>query len=427
MDLNEITARFKKYGAFGQLISFGFFCIIFGISYPVITDPALLVIIVSISAVMFFFLYLFYIYWINHGIIKFIDKINDKDSLAALAGNLNQTANKTFYLQIIALSCVYIPVLMIMYFYLGYQNIYYHFYIIFISFFIILYAGYYTRGIWYTKIYPLGRLNIPVPVQRLRSKIISLIIPTILLVNVIISVIVYLFYGNIIKSEIDQKVSLIIDNETNLLERLDDYSGFSVSKFCAAKSGAAFITDMNGEIYFSYPDKGDAGKNLIDIIEKNESTSYPYGPAVESLKSVNKNSYAKFDGIYSSAHSVFFSKRIGSGNRNLIYIFREENIYDSVYFSIFMFTLILFILNFFIWFAVNRKLHLVSQSMDAVMPVITAASRGDLTQPISIIKTRDVLEDFTRVCSAHFNNIREFMIMGKDLSDNLRFLSDHIS
>ncbi len=59
----------------------------------------------------------------------------------------------------------------IMYFSLGYTNLYYHSFVFFLNAFIIFFLGYRSMQVWYERTYPLGRLGVPVAVLGLRGKI----------------------------------------------------------------------------------------------------------------------------------------------------------------------------------------------------------------------------------------------------------------
>lgn len=427
MDLNKMLGQFKKYGAVGQLVSIGFFFLVFFIAYPLSEDKDLLFILFSLSLIAFIIIYAYYIYWMNVKIVRLINRMGEEGVLEKLIHNFNITGNKIFYIQIIALVFIYVPVIISMYFYLGYENLYYHFYVLFISFFIILYLGYFTRNIWYIRIYPLGRFNLPVPVQRLRSKIVGLLIPVILLVNVVISVMVYNICRPVITSEVDGKISIILKNEVSALKGLEDYSNYRVPDFCREKNGYVRIIDNSGKIIFSYPDSAAEGDRLAEHVEAEQKLGYLKRKTSASLEKIFTKDFIKFEGVYKSARSFFYSKEIAGTGAHVLYIFRESEIYKSIYIIIFLITMALFFLNFLLWYVVNRRLRQVSRSIDTVMPAITKATKGDLTQDIKIVKSRDVLEDFTRQFSVHIKNIRDFMIDVKKSLEVLNSASNNIN
>jgi methyl-accepting chemotaxis protein len=124
-------------------------------------------------------------------------------------------------------------------------------------------------------------------------------------------------------------------------------------------------------------------------------------------------------GVFQGHRAVFFRQSLDSGGRSALFVFTEKALYRSVYAGIFYLSLILFAVNFCIWFIVNRRLKKISQAIDSVMPAITAATMGDLTQSITIVKSRDILEDFARLFKSFTENIREFMTKSHELSDRL--------
>ncbi|MCU0822986.1 MAG: hypothetical protein MUC95_11045, partial [Spirochaetes bacterium] len=285
------------------------------------------------STVSFLIIFLYYIYLIKNKIVKYITKLAEPGSLEKLVYNFGITGSRIFYIQISALIFIYVPVIIFMYFYLGYSNLYYHFFIFFISFFIILYLGYFTRSLWYVRIYPLGRFGLPVPVQRLRSKIVSVLIPMILLFNIIISIMVYNICNAYIRDEVDDKVSILMYTEVSSLAALEDYSGHEVPAFCNDKQGAVYITDRDGGIIYSFPDGKENGARLQDNITNAEKLQYLIPSTVESIGKFNDEKFTKVYGVYKSALSVFYSRKMDESGKFLLYIFSEEAIYRSIYYA----------------------------------------------------------------------------------------------
>ncbi len=426
MDLNKMLGQFKKYGALGQVVSIGFFGAIFFIAYPLVNDAVLLTVLLLFSTVSFIIIFAYYMYWMNNKIVKYVTKLNEPGALETLVYNFGITGNRIFYIQISALIFIYVPVIVFMYFYLGYDNLYYHFFIFFISFFVILYLGYFTRNMWYVRIYPLGRFGIPVPVQRLRSKIVSLLVPVILLVNVIISILVYNICNTYIRDEVDNKISLLMENEVFSLFGLEEYSGHEAPAFCREKNGTALIINSDGGIIHSFFGGKDIGLKLQDKIADAAKLKYLVPFTVKSLEKPDKEKFTRFEGVYDSTLSVFYLRKIDEGGKFLLYIFSEEGIYRSIYSIIFFVTLVLFVLNFAIWYLVNSRLKQVSMSIDTVMPAITKATKGDLSQTIKVVKSRDVLEDFTRQFFTHITNIKNFMIDVNKSAEMLNNVSRNI-
>ncbi|ABW68377.1 methyl-accepting chemotaxis sensory transducer [Desulfosudis oleivorans Hxd3] len=409
MNPNDILKQFKKYGAYGQLTSIGFFVLVFSFAYPLNRDRELLWFLIAFSLSAFIIIYVYFVYWINTKLFRLINTITEKGVLEKLAHNFRITGNRIFSIQIGALVMIYVPVISFMYFYLGYKNLYYHFYVFFISLFIILFLGYFTRNLYYFRTYPIGRFGIPVPVQRLRSKVVSLVLPIILLVNVVISIIVYNLYLPVIKAEIDDNVFMFIKYEATALASLEDMRGYAPA-YCAKEGCTLLVTEKNGDIVYAYPDKGMTGKNISTVVERSERHGYFKESTLESLTSSRGRETQKFEGILESEVSVYYAAQLPGGDRQMLAVFPEHILYNNIYRSIFFVTLSLFLLNLTLWVIINRRLRVVSRAIDNVMPAITKATKGDLTQTITVVKSRDVLEDFARQFSAHINNIKEFMI-----------------
>jgi methyl-accepting chemotaxis protein len=76
---------------------------------------------------------------------------------------------------------------------------------------------------------------------------------------------------------------------------------------------------------------------------------------------------------------------------------------------------------------VNRKLRLVSASLDATIPVLLSASTGDLTRRIGIIKSRDQLEDLVRMFGRFKDVVSDFMVKSREISETLMDLSGNIA
>lgn len=425
MDLNKMLSQFKKYGALGNGIALFFLVLVFYLAYPIPGDTRLLVILIIFSLISLCGIYGYYLYWMNTRIVKLVINITADGVLDRLVKNFKSTGGQIFYLQMAALFVVYVPVISIMYFYLGYDNLFYHSYVLFISFFIILYMGYFTRNIWFVRIYPLGRFNIPVPVQNLRSKIIGVLLPVILLVNVAIAVIIYQVSYITIVPGIDEKIYTILNYEASGIK---DIINCNIPPFCTGNNGSVYIIDSQSKIVYSYPDKDEINDTLQNIIKnKGEKLEYLKQPTIESIALIQTNDYFKFQGVYKSKPSVFFSKKITDYDYRLVYIFAESQIYRSIYLIIFIVVISLFMANLAVGFLIHRRLLHVSKVIDRMLPAITQAIKGDLSQTIKVIKSRDVLEDFVRQFTEHISKIRDFMIDVNKSAEVLKKASDEIS
>jgi methyl-accepting chemotaxis protein len=76
---------------------------------------------------------------------------------------------------------------------------------------------------------------------------------------------------------------------------------------------------------------------------------------------------------------------------------------------------------------VYRRLFLIARSIKQIIPALTRATRGDLSEEISIVKTRDILEDFTRTFVSFKNVVRDFFVKAQELALMLESEAESIS
>ena len=67
----------------------------------------------------------------------------------------------------------------------------------------------------------MGKFGIPVAVQKLRSKVISVVLPVVLITSVFFSIVVYVVNSIIVKDEIDSR---ILENGDSLVLQITDDS-----------------------------------------------------------------------------------------------------------------------------------------------------------------------------------------------------------
>ena len=103
----------------------------------------------------------------------------------------------------------------------------------------------------------------------------------------------------------------------------------------------------------------------------------------------------------------------------MIFIFEEEQLYGQFYLSLFLQTCCLFLVNLLIALFVYRKLRKISSSVQRIMPVLSRIAGGDLTQDITLTKTRDVLEDFTRTFASFRNKVKDFLTTSSELANHV--------
>jgi methyl-accepting chemotaxis protein len=330
----------------------------------------------------------------------------------------------TFYLNWVFIIIIFIPFVLIAYLLFGYDNFYYHFYVLFICFFINLYFGYYSMMVWYRRTYPMGRFGIPISVQSLKSKIVSLILPVVVIVTVVTLVVVYFSFSSFVKDQIDETMQYRISTICGAVDKMDDPSSVPWDDLLRGIKGEVFLVDRDGVLVYS-PSNRDTGKKFLDIVEKGHQAEYLYESTIGNIKNLQRHDASRFEGVHRGKSSVFFSKKTASGDTLVISLY-DKVIYGKFYFIIFLITNGLILLTLIIWFVANRRLTALSRAMDLVIPSITRASKGDLTQEITMVKTRDILEEFTRAFTAFLETIREVVGKSGELSAMLLDLSRSI-
>jgi hypothetical protein len=162
----------------------------------------------------FIVLFAYYLLYVHVRIVRLTDRLNDPEIVKQFAKNFARAGRKTFSDNIYLMIAFYIPVMTALIFFMGQDNHYYNFFVFFICFFFVIYFGYFTLNIWYVRTYPMGRMGIPVIKQRLRDKVVSLVLPIILIASVIIAVAVYLINSRIIEDEINEKIHYALKSLT---------------------------------------------------------------------------------------------------------------------------------------------------------------------------------------------------------------------
>ncbi|MCU0846880.1 MAG: methyl-accepting chemotaxis protein [Spirochaetes bacterium] len=419
--IKKLYINFIRYASFVIAFNILVFIIVYSISFPVFKDLRLLVLVFVVSPINFMLLLAYYMYRIK-GLLKYAGGGNTDVSESIKM--YKKISMLTFYLNILILWTSYIPVTLILYFQLGYTNLYYHFYIIFIYGFVFLFLGYYSLNVWFVRTYPLGKFNIPVFIQSLGSKIENLVLPIVLIVAVIISVMIYSINWRIITHETDRSILDGLKIVAYQIEGGTVFSGIDLPESLKEKKGAVFI--LNGELEIIYPDSAAKKGAFLSHIKKGNIAEYLYDNTKTSLKGMKNTDSGFFDGVYDETHSLYYYRKNKDSGEIILAVFSEEEAYKSFYQSIAAQTIALFIFNFIIWIVVRWRVKRISRSIDSVMPAITMASKGDLTQTITLVKSRDIMEDFTRIFAAFVNNVRGLMIKSGDLSSLLLDLSQSI-
>ena len=421
MKSDATVKQFVKFASFVIILNISAFAAIFIISYPVFHDKRLLSLLAVMAVSGFIFIIIYYIFRVSR-ILGNVDKMNSGDT------SLTEMIHKQFMAfpqttlmaNIFLLWYMLIPSYFIMFYYGGYTNLYYHFYILFLCTFIFLFFGYNAKNIWYDKTYPLGKMGIPIAVQQLGGKINSILTPVILLASVAIIVIVFNINQKFYTELIDENVKKSIYRIQN---KFDSDAG--VTDLLRINEGNTFITDLSGKVIVSEK-QGESGKNLRDIIVQGSIADYLYNNTINLPSLVKDSVIQKIEGVYNSRNTVMYVCKSSKTGRILVNFFYEDELYKMFYLSIFILAFSLYFINFIIWYVSNRKLKRISSPIDNIMPAITLASRGDLTQEIHLVKSRDILEDFTRIFIAFAGNVRSFMLKSKELTSSLIELSTAI-
>ncbi len=413
--------QFVKLASAVIILNISSYAAIFIISYPVFHDRRLLKLLAVMMISGFVLIIIYYIIRVTR-ILNDVKRMTPSDTklMADIHRQFKAFPQSTLIANIILLWYMLVPSFFIMYLYYGYTNFYYHFYILFLCTFVFLFFGYNAMSVWYEKTYPLGRLGIPVAVQRLGNKINSILTPVILLASVAIIIIVY----NINKKFYTELIDDSVKKSIYRVEKIFD-SGESIAELLRINEGNTLIIDLTGKIIISEK-QGETGKELKDIITRGNLPDYLYNNTVNIHAMVNNSDINKIEGVYNARHTVMYVYRSSRTERVLVNFFFEDELYKVLYQSIFFLSLALYIINFIIWFVLNRRLNNISRPIDNIMPAITRASKGDLTQEIKLVKSRDILEDFTRIFITFTGNVRTFMLKSKELSSNLLELSTAI-
>jgi len=201
----QLMRQFQEYGSVaigGNILIIFLIC---SLAYPVFSDPRILAVMSALMIAGFAALFGYYLYRVR-GIIRLALK-KDEGSLKQIERDFRSFATLTFYLNMLLLSVVFIPLIVVMYLALGYTNIYYHFYVLFLNVFIIIFLAYRSLLVWYGRTYPMGRFGLPVKVQDVGSKIAGLVLPTVLLASVAFTGFVYFVNRVVVRDAVDARVA----------------------------------------------------------------------------------------------------------------------------------------------------------------------------------------------------------------------------
>ncbi len=424
MKIDKQLVPFIKFGGGVILSNVVISSIVFCVAYPILSDKRLLVSLLIIIPIAFILLFGTYLLVAQNWIVKNVYKMKDPAVFERLKSSFVKTPILTFYLNWVFILVIFVPFVSISTLSFGYDNLYYHAFILFICFFINMYFGYYSMNVWYVRTYPLGRFGIPVAVQSLKNKIVALILPIVVVVTVVISIAVYVAFSRALMNQIDETVRYRVASISETLDHHDDIFSVPWNDLLPEKTCGLFLAGADGVLLYS-SSPGDIGKKITDTVQRGDQAGYLFENTVSNLLNLHKKPIARFAGVYGGRSSIYFTQKTSAGDV-IVLAQPEKELYRDFYLTMFIITVGLIILTAIIWFVVNRRLVSLSSSMDAVIPAITRASKGDLTQTITLIKTRDIMEDFSRSFAAFLESIREVVGKSGELSATLLDLSRSI-
>ncbi|NMB65454.1 MAG: hypothetical protein GYA16_11370 [Spirochaetes bacterium] len=276
--------------------------------------------------------------------------------------------------------------------------------------------------VWYTRTYPLGRFGIPVAVQRLRSKIISIVIPITLLTSVFLLV---LFY-RIDKSNVDSLLTARInDSFTSIQLDNDEIFTQSIPTVIKEYEGVILVTEDNTVVmsnrdeFISLP--------ITQTIKKGNQPQFLYNDTLQFTKNIKTMRYPKIEGVFDGNQAVIFGYYIPESNRTIIAAFNEKILYKTVYRSLFFIILGMIVVNLIIRYLINKQLMKLSKAIDIAMPALQKATKGDLSGEITLIKSRDIMEDFIRSFIGFREVIIEFIKKSNELSEKVLISSEALA
>lgn len=423
MDEKALYKQFFKYGAVVITFNLTLTFIILSIAYPMFSDGRLLTFFLIAMFVCFVLINLYYYWMLRKVIVPLRDLANNFDLVHA---QFKLAAQRTFTANILTIVLLYVPAVPVMYFLFGYTNLYFHAFVFFINVFVFLYLGYNSQGVWYTRTYPLGRFGIPIAVQGLGSKIISLVFPTILLASVFISIMLYYVGQTTIREGITERVRDSLKTIIQISELRGSLENIELPTIFSEYDGTLFLTDSQGSLRIPHPQYA-AGTLLSEIIRKGNQAAFLYEAGRDALANPGGMAGSMITGVFDGRTAVIFIEHIPTMNSYAIAIFFEESLFRQFYRTIFFESLILFFINLIMGAVVYRKLLKTARSLGRIIPALTKASKGDLTEDIELVKTRDILEDFTRTFSNFKKLVTDFVASARDLASMLLAEAESIS
>ena len=423
MDPKSLVRQFQKYGSAVIIFNGIVFTIIFALAFPLLSDTRLLLSYIIFFLVSFTGIFVYYMYKVK-SIITMAEK-EDEETRNNLRKNFSDGARLTMYANIIYLVMIYIPLFVLMYFKYGYTNLYYHFYVFFVCVFVFLFLGFNSTVVWYKRTYPLGKFGIAVAVQRLRSKIISVVLPIILLTSVLILVAFFLIQSRTVTGAIDVRLADSFSYiETG--QGKEDNNSLFIPAAVKDYNGTFILLDQNGIIQQSN-NSDYTGKEVGSIIEQGKQPDFLYERTVRQLETIKGSNRNKIEGVFEGNKSVFFINHEKEQQGTMLFIFDDAILYKNMYRSTFYATIIMFLINIIIRYVVNLRLISLSRSIDMAMPALQSYINGDLTADLKMVKSRDVMEDFIRQFTSFKDVVASFIQQSQDMADRVTSFSESIA
>jgi methyl-accepting chemotaxis protein len=423
MEPQRLIRQFIKYG--GMDISFNLFLtlVILCVAYPAFSDLRLLAFFLVMVAICFVLLNLYYLTMVRR-ILRFLS--DDAGNRDILEREFRKAPRRVMAANVLTVVLFYAPAIPVLYLFFGYTNIYYHLYILLMSVFVFIFLGYNSVAVWYTRTYPLGRFAMPVAVQGLGSKIISMVFPTVLLASVFIMIMLFFTQQGVITHSIDARVRDNLLQAAHRAEMAEGFDGLSLPGAFRDYQGALVIMDGAGMVLASL-EGPPPGRSMRDVIERGDQAAYLYEDTLEALDKPGEVSGTTITGVFRGKKARYFFHAIRDTGNHMVGIFDDEALYDDFYRVIFLEALALFIITLAIGFWVYRRLLTMARSIRVIIPALTRAAAGDLSAEIRLVKTRDILEDFTRTFVTFKEMVRNFVVKARDLAELLRGEAESIS
>ncbi|HXK65432.1 MAG TPA: methyl-accepting chemotaxis protein, partial [Spirochaetota bacterium] len=152
-----------------------------------------------------------------------------------------------------------------------------------------------------------------------------------------------------------------------------------------------------------------------------------YTDTLKFIKNIKTMKYPKIEGVFDGNQAVLYGYNVPQSNRTIIAAFNEKILYKTVYRSLFFIILGMIVVNLIIRYLINKQLMKLSKAIDIAMPALQKATKGDLSGEITLIKSRDIMEDFIRSFIGFREVIIEFIQKSNELSEKVLISSEALA